>query len=135
MDGLRRSRENSDYVAWLHQLFPVLEKSRSRQPPQKSPDSWTEEALSVAQSLLRNSSLAKLDGGIELQRTVTEFDPRWKRRSSRATEFVLFSPTSWMTRPVSPNGDTLINFCDANERGVYSRAFQLGRLRKSGVRP
>ncbi|HEV3417772.1 MAG TPA: VIT domain-containing protein, partial [Pirellulales bacterium] len=121
-----------NYTAWLDTLFPTLPPpTRTPQKLPMQPENWSPEAIALARSLLRTESLKKLDGGIEL-RTVSEtFDPRWKRRSSRHSDLALYSPTAWLTRTLDLDAQTIINFCNAEERGVFSLSFLLGRTRKS----
>ena len=44
---------------------------------------------------------------------------------------ILYSPTAWLTKPINPDGQTIVNYCDKKERGVFSLAFLLGQTRPS----
>jgi tetratricopeptide (TPR) repeat protein len=124
--------ESANYTAWVNTLFPALAAPPSKiVPPAKQPKDWSPEAIALSKSLLRLDSLRKLDGGIEVRRSSEQTDPRWKRRTSGRRELALYSPTGWLTRPLNLDEQTIVNFCDAKERGVFSAAFLLGRLRES----
>jgi hypothetical protein len=120
-----------DYTSWLNTLFPGVEPRVVKPAAIKEPETWSPEAIALTKSLLRTESLLKLAGGIELKRTTDYLDPHWQRRSSRSSDLVLYSPTAWVTRNLDPRQQTLVNFCNPTERGVYSLAFLLGRVRAS----
>ena len=126
------------YTAWVDTLFPSLpepvrdpSKRGLESAKEKAPSDWSGEAVKLSKSLLRIESLWKLAGGIELRRTTEAFDPRWKRTTSHHSDLILYSPKSWLTRGFDPEAETLVNFCDEKERGVYSLSMLLGRSRKS----
>ncbi|MEI8020033.1 MAG: hypothetical protein WCH39_17650, partial [Schlesneria sp.] len=122
----------ADYTSWINSLFPSLEQKPSNRPSMtKDPVNWSQESIQLVKTLLRSDSLLKLDGGIELRRRVETFDPRWNRSTGRNIDLALYSPTGWLTTGRNPNSQTLVNYCDLNERGVYSKAFLLGRYRAS----
>jgi Flp pilus assembly protein TadD len=121
-----------NYTAWLDTLFPsLLPPDRTQPPPKKSREGWSPEVIELARSLLRIEALKKLDGGIELRTMSDTFDPRWNRRTSHHRDLSLYSPTAWLTRSLDTNTNTIINYCDKQERGVFSLALLLGRVRKS----
>ena len=121
-----------DYTSWLNTLFPPLASAPGKPvPPPKDPETWTPEALALAKSLLRTDALLKLQGGIELRRVTESFDPRWNRRASRNSDLAMYAPSAWLTRPTDLTDHTVINYCNAKERGVFSLAFLLGRVRAS----
>ncbi|HEY2838882.1 MAG TPA: VIT domain-containing protein, partial [Pirellulales bacterium] len=116
---------------WLNAIAPVLSPPAGRETPPKDSPRWSPEALALAKSLLRAESLARMNGGIELRRTVTSIDPVWNRRSTRPAELVLYSPGAWLTRSLDASQECVVNFCDVNDRGVYSRTTSLGRIRRA----
>ncbi len=123
-----------NYGTWLDTLFPALAPPPPKTiPPRKRPKTWPPEALALADSLLRTESLWKLKGGVELRRVSEGFDPRWKRRSSHSSDLVLYAPTAWLTRSLDLDVQTLVEYCNAKERGVYSLALLLGRSRASAA--
>ena len=124
-------QQQPDYTSWINTLFPALEPAPGKAVPVKQTEAWSPDAIAVSKSLLRTDSLLKLNGGIELRRVYDGFDVRWKRRSSRSSDLVLYSPSGWLTRPTGLTDQTVIQFCDAKERGVFSLAFLLGRVRAS----
>ncbi len=126
-----QQHQQPDYTSWINTLFPTLAAAPGKVVPVKQTENWSAEAIALSKSLLRTDSLLKLDGGIELRRVYDGFDVRWKRRASRSSDLVLYSPSGWLTRPTGLTDQTVIQFCDAKERGVFSLAFLLGRVRAS----
>ncbi len=120
-----------NYTAWIDAVFPQLAGPPSKQLPQKPSETWTADAIALAKSLLRTDALRKLDGGIEIRRVTETFDPRWKRQTSRNGDLGLYSPSAWLTRSLNAESDTIVDYCDAKERGVFSLGLLLGRTRKS----
>ncbi|MBC8116143.1 MAG: hypothetical protein H7062_17290, partial [Candidatus Saccharimonas sp.] len=121
-----------DYTSWLSNLFPALPARPGKAAPAlPDPEGWSPEALALSRSLLRVDALSKLPGGLELKRTVDSFDPRWKRQSAHNTDLVLYSPTGWLTRTLDLDEQTIVNYATAQERGVFSLALLLGRVRSS----
>lgn len=121
-----------DYTSWVNTLFPAVEPPPSRKiVPTSEPETWTPEAIALSKSLLRTEQLLKLDGGIELSRVTEYQDPRWNRKSGRSSDTALYAPTAWLTRGRNPREQTLVSYCNVDERGVYSLAFLLGRNRAS----
>ena len=139
-----------DYTTWMNSLFPMLSPTPVDDNATRAGDvnplirqgdgtnqatdvprspGWSPEAIGLAKSLLRTESLLSMDGGIELQRDVEYLDPRWKRSAGRSVDLALYSPTAWLTRGLNVNEQTIVNYCDAQERTVYSLAFGLGRTR------
>ncbi|MBL8817930.1 MAG: hypothetical protein JNL58_18035 [Planctomyces sp.] len=125
-----------DYTSWLNTLFPSLPVV---QPTPDTPNlevvdqksKWTPEASALASSLLRIDQLRAVEGGIELRREIESLDPVWNRKLNQHGDLALYSPGAWVTRGNDLSQQTVVNFCDGKERGVYSVAFGLGRLRPS----
>jgi tetratricopeptide (TPR) repeat protein len=117
------------YSQWLDTLFAPLRLVPVKAKAAKS--AWAATARELAQSLLRTGTLAKLTGGLEIVRQSDSFDARWPDASARSRALELFSAKSWLTRSESDGGQTLISWADAKEHGIYSKAFQLGRVRAS----
>ena len=124
-----------NYTSWLSSLVPQL-AGRPGKPhvSPTDPETWSAEALALSKSLSRLESLHKLAGGIELNTTSETFDPNWNRTSSRSSNRALYAPTGWLTKPLNPNEQTIINYCDKKERGVFSLAFLLGQTRPASER-
>jgi predicted Zn-dependent protease len=112
---------------WLDALFPSLAPAvkASKRPPSK----WPAEARDLARSLLRTEKFAKLPGGIEIVQQSDSFDVRWKELSGRSRVLALMASDSWLVRSEGDGYPTQVNWCDGRERGILSRAFQLGRVR------
>ncbi|MEX2287409.1 MAG: VIT domain-containing protein [Planctomycetaceae bacterium] len=120
-----------DYTSWLNAIFPALSPAPGKPVPPKDPETWSPEALALSKSLLQAEVLRKMQGGVELRRQHAGFDPHWNRRSSHRSDLALYSPTAWLTRPLGPDDHTLVQFCNTKERGIFSLAFLLGRVRAS----
>jgi predicted Zn-dependent protease len=116
---------------WLASLFPALPSAGNRT---KLPQStWPAEARELARSLLRREKLAKMQGGIEILVDTESFDVRWGEVSSRSRILALLSAGGWLVRDEGEGQATLVQWCDGRQRGLFSRPFQLGRLR--GAKP
>lgn len=125
----RAARSGPAYGQWLNTLFPAL--GGAPRPTKEPKSTWPAAARELAKTLLRTSTLTRLTGGIEITRQTDTFDARWGDLSSRSRRLELVSAKSWLTRSGSDGGQTLVSWCDAREIGVYSTAFQLGRVRAS----
>jgi hypothetical protein len=113
---------------WLDAIVPALPaplRSASKLPT----EGWPAEAIEISKGLLRVEELWALKGGIELRRVSESFDPRWERTSGHSETLELYSPKAWLTRPLGEGVHTVVHWRDADERGVFSRAFELGRVR------
>ncbi len=124
-----RTRRGPQYGQWLNTLFPPLAKAPGK--PKEPKSTWPAAARDLAKNLLRTDQLAKMTGGIEIVRQIDSFDTRWGDFSGRARWLELASSKTWLTRSASDGGQTLVSWCDAKEIGVFSSAFQLGRVRAS----
>ncbi len=126
--GGRPNRPGYDPTRWFDPLFPQVPA-----PPSSgtAKSAWPKEARDLARSLLRTGALAKLAGGVVIERRSDSFNPGTGTLigSERRLELVL--PSAWAIRTETDAGQTLIEWCDAKERGVFGTAFQLGRVRAS----
>ncbi|MCY2995196.1 MAG: VIT domain-containing protein [Planctomycetota bacterium] len=117
------------YRQWFDMLFPQLPappaKERSADPAQ----AWPAEARAIALSLLRTQQLAQLQGGLRFELQSDSFEVRTGELSSRSHTLALVSSKAWLVRVQSDGAQTTVQWCDGKERGLLSRAFQLGRLR------
>jgi len=116
-------------VQWLNTLFPAIPAPPAKEPELK--ERWPADARVLAQSLLRNEQLAQLKGGLEIERQGDNYDARWNELTSRWQSLALVSPAAWLMRSEYDNSQTVVQWCDAKQRGIYGTAFQLGRLRTS----
>jgi hypothetical protein len=121
-----------NYTNWLNSLFPSL-AGRPAKPRAtiKAQKTWSPEAIALSKSLSRLDSLHKLAGGIEINTDSHAFDPIWNRTSWHTRNLTLYAPTAWLTKPINPDGQTIVNYCDKKERGVFSLALLLGQTRPS----
>ena len=113
---------------WLDSVFPHLPPpppAKEKEPKRR----WPAEARRLAESLLRTETLARLPGGLRIERRGEQFDPRWGELTSRSESLAVVSPAAWLARSGGDRGQTTLAWCDARERGAWNKAFQLGRLR------
>lgn len=122
---------DQDYTSWLNTLFPPLAALVKAAPAAQDPEHWPAEAIALAKSLLRNDWAAKLEGGLELRRVSDTFSPNWERRESHNVDLTLYSPKAWLTRTLDPEDHCIVEFANDKQRGAYSRALLLGRVRDS----
>ncbi len=116
---------------WFTSLFPYLPPAERKTTVKEPKTRWSAEARTLAQSLLRNDQLAQLAGGLEIDRSSESFDVRWDEVTSRSETLSLVSPQKWLIRGQGGGQQTTVQWCNDKERGVLSKALQLGRVRKS----
>ncbi|MEO2016574.1 MAG: hypothetical protein ABGZ53_19625, partial [Fuerstiella sp.] len=125
-----RGRVNQQYVQWVHTLFPAVPAVSAESPVLEV--LWNDDAVAVSNSLLQAISLT--EGGIEVVQHTQSSDPRWQRTTAISDQTALYSPQRWLHFTQSVGSQTHVHWSDAKQRGVCSRAFQLGRVRKSDAR-
>jgi Vault protein inter-alpha-trypsin domain/von Willebrand factor type A domain len=126
---LDRSRQGQERSRSLTALFPDLPPptvAKGQKPV------WSAAARALAKSLLRAEKFARMQGGLEVVQQVEAFDARWGDLVSRSRTRALISPAAVLTRSEGDGEATFVRWCDGRERGVISRAFQLGRIRPAG---
>lgn len=131
MDGLYGSGGNvPTYAQWMNTLFPHVPAV----PPEPSPlePTWPEKALAISTSLLQTITVA--DGGLEVRQHIETFDPRWDRQTGVTDDLALYSAQRWLSLSQAVGSQTQVQWYDEDERGIYSRAFQQGRVRTSQPR-
>ncbi len=127
--GRGLTRRTPDQTRWFDPLFPPLPAPAAAAAPPKS--GWPKEARDLARLLLRRGALAKLAGGVVIERTTDSFDPRDGTLTRTERRLELCSPTAWVVRTESDASQTLTEWCDGKERGAFGSAFRLGRVRAS----
>ncbi|MBN2473222.1 MAG: hypothetical protein JXB62_01340 [Pirellulales bacterium] len=127
----RESQEQSQYTQWLDTLFPNLPPVPQEEKPIEPKQVWPDDARALAKSLLRTDTLAGLQGGLKIESRSESFDARWDMLTSRSETLMLVSPQAWLVRGGGYGSQTTIQWCNEQERGVLSKAFQLGRTRAS----
>ena len=104
---------------------------------------------------MRSEQLIGVKDGLQIEQELQQFDPRFDELSSKSSSLALVSPKGWLLRSASDTaqnvtsyilttdgygrsfyqpvtyvgGQTLVKWCDDRECGVFSKAFQLGRVR------
>jgi predicted Zn-dependent protease len=116
---------------WFTGLFPSLPPVERKTAVKEPKTKWSAEARALAQSLLRGDQLARLTGGLEINRTNESFDARWGDVTARSETLSLVSPRTWLICSQGGGQQTTVQWCDDKERGVFSKALQLGRIRAS----
>jgi predicted Zn-dependent protease len=123
------TRRAPDQTRWFDPLFPSLPAPAAATAPPKS--DWPQEARDLARSLLRRDALAKLAGGVVIDRRADSFDPRDGTLTAAEHRLELYSPAAWVARTESDASQTLTEWCEGKERGALGTAFRLGRVRAS----
>ncbi|MHC4400407.1 MAG: VIT domain-containing protein [Planctomycetota bacterium] len=121
---------SQEYTRWLGTLFPHLPPAPSAERPKPPKKPWPAEARRLAQGLLRTKQLASIQG-LAIDRRTESFEARLNDLRSRSRLLMLVSPRSWLTRSEGDVSQTTVHWCNGKERGVFSKAFQLGRVRSS----
>jgi len=117
-------------VSWLTNLFGHL-PTAPVEPPEPPKPGWPADARALAQSLLRTGQLASLPGGLVIQREMVSFDTRWDEVTRRFAALALVSPDAWLVRTSTIGSETSVQWCDQEERGVFSADLLLGRVREA----
>ena len=121
----------AEYVNWVSRLFPALPVAPAT-PRVKVESTWPTEAVEVSRSLLQTDALTALESRLEIHSTSESFDARWGgRKTSESSSVELFSTGRWLTTSSASPNQSMVQWCDGEERGVLGKAFLLGRLRKS----
>ena len=66
-----------------------------------------------------------------VSRRTESFDVRREKLSSARQALEIFATDRWLVRTSADGGQTTVQWCDAQRRGTYNLAHQLGRARKS----
>lgn len=117
-------------VSWLTSPFGYL-ASPPVEPTEPPKPGWPAEARALAESLLRTREIADLAGGLLIQRGTEVFDTRWDELTGRSEILALVSPDAWLVRTDAIGSDTPIQWCDRDDRGIFSADLLLGRIREA----
>lgn len=131
--GRRGRRPHSpDYTAWFDQLFPAL-AGVPAEPDERPESTWPPAALKISKSLVQSIELE--DGsGLKIRQIVAGRDPVWDRNTSRRTTLQLYQADQWAASSWSPGEQQLVGWCNEQVRGVWSKSFDLGRVRQAEPR-
>ncbi|MFW6124499.1 MAG: VIT domain-containing protein [Pirellulales bacterium] len=134
--GERRYHGHYDprqYTRWLDTLFPALPAAPVESPVDEQPHAWPAEARKLAQGLPRLDALRGNDAGLAIERRGESVDSRTGKVIGVSETRSLISPDAWVMRTAGGSSggasQTLVQWCDEGERGVFGRALQLGRVR------
>lgn len=121
----------TEYVDWVGQLFPDLPGTTTERKP-ASESTWPAEAIEISKSLLQKDVFSELKTALEI-RTVSEaFDARWDDRKTTERQTVeLIAKDRWLRVSESAPTQTIVQWCDAKDFGIFGKGFLLGRVRKS----
>ena len=108
-------------------LFPYLPRATPARKPHKA--KWSLEATKLAASLLRTEALQRLGGGLNIDRKTEVYNPRWNELTATGRTVELVTSAQWLTRVEMDGRFTLVNWCDAQQRGVFAPALGTGRVR------
>ncbi|OWK43137.1 VIT domain-containing protein [Fimbriiglobus ruber] len=124
------SQRAPQQTQWFNPLFPELPVPVAA--PKAAPKSdWPQDARDLARSVWHSDALAKIAGGLRIERKTESFRPAENVPSGHERDLELYSPGGWVTQYASDAGRSVIEWCDGKERGTYTRAFLLGRVRPS----
>jgi len=118
----------SGYTRWLDELFLRLPPAPTTQEPKRP---WPAEARKLAESLLRSDILTQGEAALSIVVRTERYDVLYDELASVSESFALVSTKDWLTRTGGNGSQTIAHWCNEKERGVLSKAFQLGRLRQS----
>ncbi len=126
-------QSRSHLINWLDSLAPTLPATAVARTPKKPTfDKWSPEALELSKSLLRKDGLKELGAaGVEVRQLVRTTSTRWPTQVSQSESLTLSSAKGWLKRSLDARNDVNVQWCDEQDLGTYSRAFLLGRIRKS----
>ena len=120
----------------LMNLFPYLppapqDGSGNQKEAEEAENLWTDEATALSAALVRAESLREITGGVRIERSARSWSTEWDRLVPSSARTELWSPGRWLTRDHGQGVQPIVNWCDAESRGVFSEAFLLGRNRPS----
>jgi predicted Zn-dependent protease len=130
MGGMPMSYAQRPRPRSLAALFPDIPRSAAARGLKPA---WPAEARALARSLSRADKLAQVKGGLEVVQQAETFDVRWGDLTSRSRKRALLSAASWLLHTEGDGETALVRWCDGRERGVFTPAFQLGRLRAAAA--
>ena len=119
------------YMQDLQSLFPAP-VGLPGQGPDRSGLKWPDEAVVLADSLLRREKLAALEGGVDYRVDASYRELRFGRTTGSNKNRLLVGRDGWLRTSRSDRSVSPVQWCYDGERGVLDPVFQLGRLRKSG---
>ncbi|MEO2017205.1 MAG: VIT domain-containing protein [Fuerstiella sp.] len=125
----RLTPSEPDYTGWMNQLFPAVPVPPQPRPVSVHPE-WPEEVMVISRALVQELSLPD-SHGLEIKRDHIARDPRWKRETSRTSATQLYRPDQWLSWSWVPGQHTVVNWCDEEIRGAWSKSFELGRTRRA----
>ncbi len=121
--------EAQPYGTWVDQYFPPLAVTPATAAvPLPSP--WPAEIQTLTASLVRVPTFANLQGGLEVTRVADHYTPRGEL-SYQSTARYLVAQKSWAKQTTTAGEQSLVEWCDPQERGAMSLAYLLGRVRPS----
>jgi tetratricopeptide (TPR) repeat protein len=123
-----RSYNRTYGFAWLGNLFPPIPAAAEPQPVESR---WPPEARVLARSLLHDDALRGVKEGVQVEIARESYTAETGALTSRSQTLALVSPSAWLTHSTSDRGATTLAWCDGHQRGVLSKAFLLGCVRKS----
>ncbi len=134
-DGIEsQGRLSPPFIQWLENLFPNLPTVPTKYAPPQNFKPWPTEVRKLTEGLLRTKQLSKMDGGLIIDRKTENFDARWGDLVSNSETVQYYSPQAWLIRSGGHGSQTLVEWCNAQKRGVFGKGLLLGRIRDSEPR-
>ncbi len=125
----------SQYIRWFDALFPHLADAPLEPPADETPHPWPAEARNLARSLLRTEAFQTIPGGLYVERRSENFEPRSAEPIGLYDTLSLVAPDAWVIRSSGGSSggaaQTMVQWCDRQQRGVFGLGFRLGRVRDS----
>ncbi|WP_162275850.1 VIT domain-containing protein [Roseimaritima ulvae] len=118
--------DSEQYVAWTQQLIPQV--PARPQPARSGKPSGDPQSLEILNRLIQTID-RPLGEGLHVTRRTRRFDPVWDRVTAVDESVELSAVDRWLTFNNSVGSQTLAQWCDATQRGSFSRAFQIGATR------
>ncbi|MGI8978782.1 MAG: VIT domain-containing protein [Pirellulaceae bacterium] len=130
--------ESESAIAAPRHSFPNLFPISLPRPPRKPKSAaellgkQTKEVRELVLSLQREEKVRALAGGMEIRHVTQSFEPRFAEVTWKTTSRNLLSGSlGWLNSTATEGQQTLVEWCDAKERGSWSAAYELALVRKA----
>ncbi|TWT55398.1 Vault protein inter-alpha-trypsin [Thalassoglobus neptunius] len=119
-------RQHQSQLSWVR-LFPQFDFAQRVVPSAEKTETWSDQAIDLADSLLRIDSLNALSGGIQIKQSARNWDDRFDRLVPKSEYSVVWSSEDWASLKSGVNHQAVVNWKRGTTRGVFSHALHLGQ--------
>ncbi|MBC7854618.1 MAG: hypothetical protein IAF94_14395, partial [Pirellulaceae bacterium] len=115
-------------------LFPISLPRPPRKPKSAAEllGKQTKEVRELVLALQREEKVRALAGGMEIRHVTQSFEPRFDEATWKTTSRNLLSGTlGWLNSTATEGLQTQVDWCDPQERGSWSAAYELALVRKA----